>query len=209
MKVVITSNYPVGSETGASRVAEMLVKYLSRKNDIAFICLGKKYSEEKISKNITVVKIPMFDFKMFQVPLITPIVMYKVFSFLDSFKPNIIHAQNSVFVSKISQLWSMINDVPYIITYHHIPTEALYHLAPSLSKNILGNLVQDIYKNTSLKNTLKNSDGIVAVNQTIYESIKTVDKNVKISIINNGIETKELSKIKIKKLNKNNRPVAQ
>jgi len=202
MRIVITSNYPVNNETGASKVAELLVKYLSKNNQVAFICLGKNYSEEKKSKNITVVKIPMLDLTKFQIPLITPIVVFKTFAFLEKFRPDIIHAQNSVFVSKVTQIWSILNKVPFVVTFHHIPTEALYHLAPFLTENKLGNIVQDLYKNTSLKNTLKNSDAVIAVNKLIFESVRTVDKGINIKIINNGIETNKLSKIKINNLDK-------
>ncbi len=202
MKVVITSNYPLGNETGASKVAELLSKYLSIKHNVALICLGEKYTEEKVSKNLTVIKIPMIDFNYFQIPVITPIEIYKVFNFLDTFKPNIIHAQNSVLVSKLAQIWANINEIPYLITYHHVPTEAIYHLIPSLAKNKIGKMVQELYKNTSLKNTLKNSNGVIAVNKTIYNSIRTVDKEIKMKIINNGIETKTLERLKIKDITK-------
>jgi hypothetical protein len=200
MKVIITSNYEIGNETGASKVAELLVKYLNKNNQVVFISLGKKYGEYKVNKNLKRIEIPQVDLGLFQIPLITPIVLYKIFKFLDNFKPNIIHAQNAVFVSKLAQIWANINSVPFIITYHHIPTEAIYHLLPNFEKNILSNLVQEIYKETSLKNTLKNTDGVIAVNEAVLNSIKSVDNNIKVEIINNGIESKSLEKIKYKKL---------
>lgn len=202
MKIIITSNYPIGNETGASKVAELLSKYLSSNNQVVLICIGEKYLESKINKNLSIVKIPMLDLKTFQIPLITPVTMYKVFAYLDKFKPDIIHAQNAVFVSKLAQIWSLINDVPFVISYHHIPTEAVFHLMPSLSDNILGNIVQEIYKNTSLKNTLKIADGVVAVNKSIYKSVRSVDNEIKIEVINNGVEVDELLKLKTKKLNR-------
>lgn len=202
MKVVITSNYPLSNETGASKVAELLSEYLSIKNEVVLICIGEKYSERKASKKLTIVTIPMIDFNYFQMPVITPIEIYKIFNFLDKFKPNIIHAQNTVLVSKLAQVWANINNVPYVITYHHVPTEAVYHIAPSLAKNKLGKIVQKIYKNTSLKNTLNNSDGVIALNKKIKDSVRTVNKKIKIEIINNGIETKELEKLKTKRPSK-------
>ncbi len=146
----------------------------------------------------------MIDLKNFQIPLITPVSIYKVFTFLDNFKPEIIHAQNAILVSKMIQMWSVINSVPFVITYHHVPTEAVYHLAPSLKKNIFGNIAQEIYKNTSLKSTLNATDGVIAVNKAIEKSVRTVNKDIKLKIINNGIEVEKLKNIKTTKINKSN-----
>ena len=198
MRIVITSNYSIGNETGSSKVAELLSKYLSKRNKVLFICLGKRYTTYNLGLNLSVIEVPNMDLKTVQIPLIDPITSYKVFKLLDLFKPDIIHAQNSMFVSKLAHIWARINNTPFIITFHHIPTEALYHLVPELSKNILASLVQKIYKNTSLKNVLNNTDGVIAVNKISYDSISSIDKNVRVKVINNGIEIENLKKIKVR-----------
>lgn len=199
MKVVITSNYELGNETGSAKVAEDLSEKLSVKNKVLLICLGQKFNIYTKHKNLEILEVTSINIKDVYVPVITPILMYQIFSKLDDFIPDVVHAQNSILVSSLAQIWSRLNKVPFIVTFHHVPTEPIKHLIPHLSKNILFNLVQEIYKNTSLKQFLKNSDLAIAQNELIYKSIRSMDKNIKIEMINNGVEIKKLNTIKPRK----------
>lgn len=199
MKVVITSNYELGNETGSAKVAEDLAEKLSVKNKVLLICLGTKFDIYKKHKNLEILEVTSMIIKDIYVPIITPILMYQVFKKLDDFNPDVIHAQNSILVSSLVQTWSRLNKTPFIVTFHHVPTEPIKHLMPHLSKNILFNLVQEIYKNTSLKQFLKNSDLAIAQNKLIHKSIRTMDQDITIETINNGVEVKRLNKIKPRK----------
>lgn len=198
MKVVITSNYELGNETGSAKVAEELSKKLSSKNQVLLICLGSRFNSYKLSNKLEVIEITSVNINGIYVPIITPILMYQVFRKLDLFGPDVIHAQNSILVSSLVQIWSKLNKIPFVVTFHHIPSEPIKHLLPSFSKNTLLKLVQDIYKNTSLKQFLKNSNLAIAQNELIYKSIRSVDKTISIEKINNGVEIKELNKIRPK-----------
>lgn len=199
MRIVITSNYELGNETGSAKVAEELAKKVSIRNKVLFICLGTKFRIYEKNKNLEVLEVTSVNIKNIFVPIITPIIMYQVFKKLDLFKPDVVHAQNSILTSALVQMWSMLNNTPFVVTFHHVPSEPIKHLVPHLSKNLLFNLVQDIYKNTSLKNFLKNSDLVISQNDLIYKSIRTIDKKVAIEIINNGIEIKKLNQLRIQK----------
>lgn len=199
MRIVITSNYELGNETGSAKVAEELAEKISTRNKVLFICLGTKFRIYEKNKNLEVLEVTSVNIKNLFVPIITPIIMYQVFKKLDLFKPDVVHAQNSILTSSLVQMWSILNNTPFVVTFHHVPSEPIKHLVPHLNKNILFNLVQDIYKNTSLKNFLKNSDLVIAQNDLIYKSIRTIDKKVAIEIINNGIEIKKLNQIRLRK----------
>lgn len=202
MKVVITSNYELGNETGSAKVAEELAKKLSVKNKVLLICLGTKFNNYKLSNNLDVIEVTSISINGIYVPIITPILMYQVFRKLDLFLPDIIHAQNSILVSSLVQIWSRLNKIPFIVTFHHVPTEPIKHLLPNFSKSILLNLVQDIYKVTSLKQFLKYTDLVIAQNKLIYNSIRATDKYVPIEMINNGVEISKLNKIKPRTVSK-------
>lgn len=201
MKVVITSNYELGNETGSAKVAEELAKKLSGKNQVLLICLGTRFNCYKLSNNLEIIEITSIIINNIYVPVITPILMYQVFRKLDLFAPDVIHAQNSILVSSLVQIWSKLNKIPFVVTFHHIPAEPIKHLLPSFSKSTLLNLVQDIYKNTSLKQFLKNSNLAIAQNELVHKSIRSVDKTISIERINNGVEIKELNKIRPKVTN--------
>ncbi len=195
MRIVITSNYELGNETGSAKVAEIMSLKLSRRNKVLFICLGKYLNESIKNKNLTIITVPSIVIKNIYFPIITPILMYQIFKKLDLFNPDVVHAQNSVLISSMTRIWSNLNNVPFIVTFHHIPTEAFEHIVPSLSKTNFANLVQDIYKETTLKNFLQNTDLVIAQNKRIVNSIKSVQKNIMVEIINNGVEIKDLNKI--------------
>lgn len=203
MRIVITSNYQLGNETGTAHVAENLTNYFSKKNNVTYICLGKKFRVIKKTKKLTIIKIPSIEINKIAVPLITPDVVYKIFAYLNKFKANVVHSQNSLFISNLVQTWANFNNVPFVVTFHHIPTEAINHLFPKLSKSIVTNMVQDLYTDFSLSSFLKNSDCVIALNKIVANSIRTVNKEIKVEIINNGLNLKELLMIKQKKINLN------
>lgn len=204
MRIIITSNYKLGNETGTAHIAEKLAKYLSKKNIVTYICLGEKFDINIINSKFSILKIPSIEINKIAVPLITPDIVYKVFEYLYKFKPAVIHAQNSLFISNLTQVWANLNNIPFIVTFHHIPTEALDHLFPKLSKNIISNLVQDLYKDLSLKKFLSKTNSVIALNKSVENSIRKIDKDIPINIINNGLDLNKLLKIKIKNLSKTN-----
>ncbi len=195
MRIVITSNYKLGNETGTAHVAEELSSYLSKKNKVTYVCLGDKYHLKNVSDSLTILQVPSVEINSIAVPLITPDIVFKIFVYLHNFNPKIIHSQNSLFISNLVQIWANLNRVPFVVTFHHIPTEAISHLFPKLPKNIITNLVSDLYKDLSLKKFLINTDIVIALNKFVQKSIRSVDKEIPAKIINNGINLNRLIKI--------------
>ena len=196
MRILITSNYIIDSETGTAKVALELAKQLSYKHKVIFICVGKNYTLKKLDKNLTIVKIPSIEINKFNLPLITPFAMFKVFKYLDRFKPQLVHAQNPFLISSLAQMWAKLNKIPFIVTFHHIPTEPFDHLFPKISKTFLSKTVQELYKNTSLKSFLAKCDAVIALNRLILESVKEVNKKIIVKTIPNGIDLSQLIKIR-------------
>lgn len=198
MRIVITSNYKVGNETGTAYVAEVLSKYLSKKHEVTYICFGKKFKVSKKIKNLIILTIPSIDISGFSFPLITPNVIFKTFKFLNEFEPNIVHSQNTLFISNLVQIWANLNNIPFFVTFHHIPTQAVEHLLPKFKKSLFSNLVQDLYKELSLKSFLKNTDQVIALNKLVENSIRRVNSTIPVQIIGNGLDLSKLLSIKIK-----------
>lgn len=197
MRIVITSNYKIGSETGTAYISEVLSKYLSKKHEVTYICFGEKFKISKKTNNLKVLTIPSINLSNVTFPLITPNVIFKAFKYLNSFNPNIIHSQNTLFISNLVQIWANLNNVPFLVTFHHIPTQAVEHLLPKLKKSLLTNLVQDLYKELSLKKFLKNTDYVIALNKLVEKSIRKVNKKIPVKIIENGLDLSKLLSIKI------------
>lgn len=201
MRIIITSNYRQGNETGTARVAEKLSSFLAKKHQVTYICLGKEFKSIKRSGKLTILELPSIELNSVAVPLITPDIVYKVFVYLHEFKPDVIHSQNSLFISNLVQIWANLNSIPFIVTFHHIPTQAVEHLVPKLKGSLFSDIVQDLYKSLSLKKFLVNTDGVIALNKFVYQSIRKVDTSVPIKIINNGLDSAKLLAIRL-----NNKP---
>lgn len=198
MRIIITSNYRQGNETGTARVAEKLSTFLAKRHQVTYICLGKEFRSLKINKRLTILELPSIEINSMAIPLITPDIVYKVFHYLHEFKPDVTHSQNSLFISNLVQIWANLNNIPFIVTFHHIPTQAVEHLAPTLKGSLFSDIVQDLYKNLSLKKFLINTDAVIALNKFVYQSIRKVDTAVPIKIINNGLDLAKLLAIRLK-----------
>lgn len=198
MRILITSNYKIGNETGSSHVTDLLAFNLAKKNNICYIVFGEKFRIKKQTKNLTLITIPSTEINSIAIPLITPDVAIKTESAITKFSPNIIHTQNSVLISRLVQIWGNQKKIPVITTFHHIPTQVIRHLFPQVSHSILTKAVEELYSQTSLKNYLSNINGVIALNENQKKEIRKVDKNIKIEIINNGLDLKNFKNIKPK-----------
>lgn len=202
MNILITSSYRTDSETGTSQVAKLLSKKLSQKHKVLYLCLGSKNSTQKINRNLVYRKISSINMGRATFPIITPFLEEKLYQEIEKFSPDVIHAQNSIFTSKLVQNYAENNNVPFIVTFHHVPTEPIQHLLPNISKNKVAKLAQEFYSQISLKSFLSKSDAVIALNQTIKNSIREVDKKIKVKIINNGVDLDYIHGIKKRKVKK-------
>ena len=199
MRIAITSNYKIGNETGTAHVSEELCRELSKKNKVTYFCVGEKYKKSKLNDNLTIFTFPSVEINNLVIPFITPRATVNMFKYLDKFKPDIVHAQNPFLICSLAQMWARTNKVPYLVTFHHIPTQAIEHLLPKFSKNIVTKIAEDIYKEISLKGFFEKSDGVIALNQTIRKSIRKVNKKIPVKIINNGLDLSKLLRVESKK----------
>lgn len=196
MRILLTSNYKMGNETGSSHVTDLLAMNLSKKNIVCYLCVGKKYKIKRSSKTLTIIEIPSVEINNIVVPVITPNTAIKLESDLAKFSPDIVHTQNSILISKYVQTWAKNNRVPIVTTFHHIPTQALRHVLPKMPNNIFTKAIEGLYSQTSIKSFLKNINGVIALNKNQENEIKKVDKNIKITIINNGLDLSKYHNLK-------------
>lgn len=190
----MVSNYKIGSETGASQVADNLSKSMSNKHQVMYLCLGTKLKKTKISTNLSVVKFPSIDINNISIPIFTPKNILMLFKIIGGFKPKIIHLHNVLLLTSLVRTWGSYQKVPIVATYHHIPTEGIKHLIPKIDSNIV-NTIQNLYNNTSLKTTLKKISGVIAINQEVFNEVRKIDDSIKIAKIPNGIKLDSFTKV--------------
>ena len=203
MKIVIVTTYRPGDEVGVARVSEELMRELSKSNEVLYVCLGDKFSNRKITRNSSYLKLASVFAKKLYIPVVSPLTVQKVFDTLDEFSPNIIHAQGIFINEIISLIWSIKNKVPFIITFHHIPSEAIGHLLPKLGKKKIGKRLDYTSSKVYTKRVLESVTKVIALNQYVERSVNSLDSNVPVKRLNNGMNLAHFYKLKPKKQGKN------
>lgn len=198
MRIVIVSIYRPNSETGSAKVAQLTSEYLSENHDVLYLCLGDKLKKIRINANLTQLMIPSVPIKQGFAPKLTAETLNEVNNELSSFKPDIIHAHNIVFTALICLLWSRKHNVPFVITLHSQPSNALNYLVKT---NLKSNSVLDTFSLSKAytKNFFEACDLIISLNKSIDVSVASITKNVRITHIKNGIPLKGLLSLEVKK----------
>ena len=198
MKVVITSTYNIGNETGTAKVAERLSSELSRNNEVVYLCLGKKYQLKRVNENLKLLTVPSVIISGVSTPKITPNTVERIKKDLTEFSPDVIHSQNILFLDIIALVWAKENNVPFIVTFHSLPSEGIRYVFPKVVK---GKVIKTInFKFTSgyINRFLKNVDLVIALNESVVKSIRKITTKTPVIIINNGLELNLFYKSKTK-----------
>ena len=197
MNIVIVSAYNIGNESGTAKVSERLSQSLSEEHQVLYICLGSKYQFQKVSKNLNHLKLPAVEVSGVYIPIITPKIKEKVFEQLTLFAPDVIHVQNIVFSGLISLFWAKENNVPFVVTFHYLPTEGLRYIFPKLKKDKVISTIDYIINTRYLEKYLKHVDLVIALNQKVHDSVRKIDKKIKIVNISNGLYLENFYRLKV------------
>ena len=201
MKIALFSIYRLGNETGVAKISELICSYLAKKHEVLYVCSGNKffYGKRKTLLYKTL-EIPSTPIRQGSFPKLTPEIVEKVYQTLDQFSPDIIHAQNIALTALVCQLWAIRNSIPFITTFHNIPTEGIGWIFPKLSKSKTVKRTNLRLAKIYLGNILNNTDLIIALNESVKNSIlKIVDNKDKVIVHGNGINLDSFLTLKIKK----------
>ncbi len=197
MNIVLSSSYPYVNETGAARVAKLLACELGKTNSVLFICLGDAFKVKSVD-GIQVCTLPSYSIGVAKSPKLSKSITDKLESLLETFNPDIIHAQNILSNELLIIAWAVRRQVPLTITFHQLPSEAIGHISPKLKVSSVGKLLQYVYSNAYTKKILQRTDSVIALNSFVESSIREIDKDIPIAVINNGIDLKDFLEIPIK-----------
>jgi glycosyltransferase involved in cell wall biosynthesis len=203
MKIVIVSSYNIGNETGTAKISERLSDHFSKNHQMLYVCLGKKFKLQQIGKNLDYLKIPAVEIGGLWIPKITPKIKNKVFEHLSQFQPDVIHAQNVVFTGLLTLLWAKQNDIPFVVTFHSLPSEGIRYVFPKLKKDKVISTIDYKLSSGYVKRLLKNVDMVVALNKSVNKSISKLNSSTPTTIIRNGLELAPFSNLAVNTNKKN------
>jgi len=197
MRILITSAYSPEGETGSAQVAKRLSEKLSEKHQVLYLCLGEKLGTERISKNLSYLYIPSVNLNDIWIPTINKKIVEEITEYLDRFSPEVVHAHNIIYGGLISLIWAKERAVPYVLTFHSIPSEGMAYIFPKMHQaKIISTLNYHLTANY-IKNFTKHIDLIIALNQPVVDSLIKMEITTPYKIIKNGLDLNKFYKLKV------------
>jgi glycosyltransferase involved in cell wall biosynthesis len=191
MRILITSAYTPEGETGSAQVAKRLSHKLSEEHRVMYLCLGKDLRVVKVKKNLWYLTIPSTNINDIWIPKLDSTVLKKINKELDMFSPEVVHAQNMINGGLISLIWAKERNIPYVLTFHSIPSEGMGYVFPKIQNGKIISTINYYLTANYVKNFVQHADLIIALNQPIVDSLKRMKIKTPYRIINNGLDLKK------------------
>jgi 1,2-diacylglycerol 3-alpha-glucosyltransferase len=198
MNILIISQFPPDYDTGVAVESISLANSLAAMGqEVAYLYCGDANRITIEKNNLVIFSIKTLNFAS----EFTPKTLSIITEFLDDFNPDIIHSNTEIFLSITVQLWAIRNKVPFVSTFHYLPSET--------GRFTLGEKgLQQLYKlfefsglgGQYLKNYVENCSAVICLTDKVYNFFDS--KNYKVNLIrsNNGIDLQRFFKIEPKHL---------
>ncbi len=185
MKIVFTVVFKKGYGGGVGRVAYEIAEYFSKYHDVVLICPGDTLGLTKGENGLKLFTIPSAGEGHACIPDLSQKNVRRLHSFLNAFKPDIIHAHEQTSISLICQVWALQNKVPFFYTAHVLVDKILDFGAKDML-SIFNFKLTESFLNNYFNTFLKNCDAVIALNEPVEESIRRVGFKHRIFRIPNG-----------------------
>jgi len=191
MKIVFVSLFRPGLGGGAGRVAHELAYHSSLEHDVAMICPADKTGFDTQENGLSIFGIRSAGDDEFQMPDLSARTVREIFSFLDEYQPDIIHAHDPALIGLIGQVWARMNLVPFVHTAHILPSKALdFGTTDALNVGLLKSSLSGSFILSVLNNFYLNCDALIALNQPALDSIRELGYEGEIFVVPNGRDLK-------------------
>jgi 1,2-diacylglycerol 3-alpha-glucosyltransferase len=116
--------------------------------------------------------------------------VHRIFTFLDEFRPDVVHAHDPASLGLIAQVWARMYDVPFVYTAHVLPSSILDFGAVEVARILKSALTESMARQV-LSNFYENCDALIALNRYCLDSIREFGYDGRVVVIPNG---RDLSK---------------
>ena len=184
-RILFISIFKEGFGGGEGRVAYEMARWFAQHYQVVMLCPGKT----------TGLTIDETGFQQFEVkssgetnvylPLLDAFNLKKIYDFLDSFQPQVIHMHDPALMAVIGQLWAKHRRVPAFYTAHILPSRALDFGAKEITR-LLATPVNELLVEKYLLNFYENCDAVIGLNQNVATMIRDFGYGGRIFQIPNG-----------------------
>ena len=188
MKVVFISLFRRGHGGGEGRVAHELARHFAKRHDVVMICPSDQTRLfEEDESGLKVFGVRSAGDGEFQMPALSAKTVRATFDFLDTFRPDILHAHEPALLGLIGQIWATMHRVPFVHTSHVLPGKVLdFGATDALNMKLLQGSFSESISRRLLTDFYSNCDAIVALNQPALTSFREFGYQGKVFIIPNG-----------------------
>lgn len=195
MKVVYLS---AGSRTtlgGETRVALEISKAMTSHCEVAIVCTGAR--NEIVEENgVKVVTLEGYDDGKEGIGVFSNETIKFLFDFLDSYRPDVMHAHSPWLAPFIAQIWALSHGTPYFFTTHYILSKMSEFL--DISSSSFGyKVVDEAFIKRYFLGYLDNCSSVIALNRVAYDGLREYGYKGDMEVIPNGRFLDNLTKLKI------------
>lgn len=191
MRITFISLFREGCGGGEGRVAHEMASHFAAQHETALICPGDDTTLHEGTNGLRILNLKSAGEGDFSVASTTTKQVMRVFDFLDSFQPEVVHAHEPLSLGLIGQVWAKMHRVPFVHTAHVLPTK-MFHFGATEAIAVLQNPVGEMIARQSLSNFMLNfygnCDAIIALNRFAVEDIREFTDCDDIFSIPNGRE---------------------
>lgn len=184
-KILFVSIFKEGDGGGEGRVAYEMARWFSRSKQVVMLCPGKSTGMQTENNGFKMFTLQSSAEGNLAVPLLSPLNIRRLFSFLNEFKPDIVHIHDPAMLGVVAQLWAILNHVPVFYTAHIIPSRAL-EFGTSEVAQFLNGPITDSLVEKYLLNFYQNCDAVVGLNEVTAHEIRDFGYDGPILRIPNG-----------------------
>ena len=187
-RIVFVSIFQPGWGGGHGRVAQETAEYFAAERDgaceVALICPGERTELVAGPNGLRLFFVQSTGEGHFRVPLLSQANLKRIQAFLESFRPDVIHAHDPVLLSLMVQVWAGMAGVPFVYTAHELPSKILAFGALDVVKVPMG-LVEPVAQRF-LSDFYRNCDAVVALNPIVAQNIREFGYGGRLLVIPNG-----------------------
>ncbi len=184
MRIAFITFFKPGYGGGVGQIAHEIAHYFSRHHDVALIYPADRpgYHQEG---RLQIFGLPSAGEGDLSIPVITATTLHRLFTFLDDFKPDVIHAHEPTPLDLFGQIWARLHTVPFVHTAHVLPSkvldfgggEAIRLMRTALAQSITQEFLHEFYGNC---------DAIIALNEAAEQDLRAFGYKGRIFKIPNG-----------------------
>jgi len=184
-KILFVSIFMEGKGGGEGRVAYEMARWFSQYRQVVMLCPGKSTGLQVDNDGFKRYTLQSTGEGELAVPLLSPLNIRRLFSFLSEFKPNIVHIHDPAMLGVVAQLWAIANHVPVFYTAHIIPNRALDFGTSEVAHFLTGPITEGLVEKYLL-NFYQNCDAVVGLNEITSREIRDFGYTGPILHIPNG-----------------------